>query len=325
MELHQALENIKRVKPTFAEEEIHCIREHKDEAIPVLLRHVQDIVDNPDKYHAPYEECDDSIEFDDEECDDPIEFDDPLYALFLLAEFRVNDALESFLKILKFDEKTAELLLGDTITSDCGRLIASVADTKDIDRIKLVIENGTINPYHRLAALRALITMYFTGAYSKEELFSYLGYVLNLASESDYNDEATFISFLVSYCHTVEAKEHFPFILELYEKDMIDRIIIESEDFIEGIYNRERDPVFEEKVRSRKYSLIHDTIKEMHWWYCFQQKEEPHGKQPQLSSDVSSKSKPVASKKVGRNDPCPCGSGKKYKKCCLNNEKPSEA
>ena len=22
---------------------------------------------------------------------------------------------------------------------------------------------------------------------------------------------------------------------------------------------------------------------------------------------------------VGRNDPCPCGSGKKYKKCCLNN------
>ena len=22
--------------------------------------------------------------------------------------------------------------------------------------------------------------------------------------------------------------------------------------------------------------------------------------------------------KVGRNDPCPCGSGKKFKKCCLN-------
>ncbi len=23
---------------------------------------------------------------------------------------------------------------------------------------------------------------------------------------------------------------------------------------------------------------------------------------------------------VGRNDPCPCGSGKKFKKCCLNSE-----
>jgi len=23
---------------------------------------------------------------------------------------------------------------------------------------------------------------------------------------------------------------------------------------------------------------------------------------------------------IGRNDPCPCGSGKKYKKCCLGRE-----
>ncbi len=29
---------------------------------------------------------------------------------------------------------------------------------------------------------------------------------------------------------------------------------------------------------------------------------------------------PVTSKKVGRNDPCPCGSGKKYKKCCGANQ-----
>jgi len=24
----------------------------------------------------------------------------------------------------------------------------------------------------------------------------------------------------------------------------------------------------------------------------------------------------IKNKKVGRNDPCPCGSGKKYKRCC---------
>jgi len=27
---------------------------------------------------------------------------------------------------------------------------------------------------------------------------------------------------------------------------------------------------------------------------------------------------PAKSEKVGRNDPCPCGSGKKYKHCCMN-------
>lgn len=27
--------------------------------------------------------------------------------------------------------------------------------------------------------------------------------------------------------------------------------------------------------------------------------------------------------KTGRNDPCPCGSGKKYKACCMQNKKPT--
>ena len=35
-----------------------------------------------------------------------------------------------------------------------------------------------------------------------------------------------------------------------------------------------------------------------------------------MGGDNSVKKQPVKSDKVGRNDPCPCGSGKKYKKCC---------
>lgn len=38
--------------------------------------------------------------------------------------------------------------------------------------------------------------------------------------------------------------------------------------------------------------------------------------------DAEEKKQPVVKgKKVGRNDPCPCGSGKKYKKCCGANIK----
>ena len=39
--------------------------------------------------------------------------------------------------------------------------------------------------------------------------------------------------------------------------------------------------------------------------------------------DGTDSKKPVTKKaeeKVGRNDPCPCGSGKKYKNCCLGKE-----
>ena len=36
----------------------------------------------------------------------------------------------------------------------------------------------------------------------------------------------------------------------------------------------------------------------------------------QLADIKPSAPQPEKQKKIGRNDPCPCGSGKKYKRCC---------
>lgn len=46
------------------------------------------------------------------------------------------------------------------------------------------------------------------------------------------------------------------------------------------------------------------------------------GLEPDEPEDISDLEKaldpsvPIQSEKIGRNDPCSCGSGKKYKKCC---------
>jgi uncharacterized protein YecA (UPF0149 family) len=45
---------------------------------------------------------------------------------------------------------------------------------------------------------------------------------------------------------------------------------------------------------------------------------ENNGHTPNEIRRLSNLNKPK--KKIGRNDPCPCGSGKKYKKCCMNKE-----
>ncbi|MGB4437809.1 MAG: SEC-C metal-binding domain-containing protein, partial [Sedimentibacter sp.] len=39
-------------------------------------------------------------------------------------------------------------------------------------------------------------------------------------------------------------------------------------------------------------------------------------KRKQIKKDYNRSKIVVNGEKVGRNDPCPCGSGKKYKKCC---------
>ena len=56
--------------------------------------------------------------------------------------------------------------------------------------------------------------------------------------------------------------------------------------------------------------------------YALDQRLMMHGHEPvyfpEESDEIEEEERaaPAASDKVGRNDPCPCGSGKKYKKCC---------
>ena len=40
----------------------------------------------------------------------------------------------------------------------------------------------------------------------------------------------------------------------------------------------------------------------------------------ELYKEQKSSTTIVKDKKIGRNDPCPCGSGKKYKYCCGRNK-----
>ena len=47
----------------------------------------------------------------------------------------------------------------------------------------------------------------------------------------------------------------------------------------------------------------------------FHKIEKPHLKPLPEKEFINTKQ---SNKKIGRNEPCPCGSGKKYKKCCLN-------
>ena len=47
-------------------------------------------------------------------------------------------------------------------------------------------------------------------------------------------------------------------------------------------------------------------------------KKSKASKKPEAKKKAGKKAKPEV--KVGRNDPCPCGSGKKYKKCCGRNK-----
>ena len=70
-------------------------------------------------------------------------------------------------------------------------------------------------------------------------------------------------------------------------------------------------------VKTKKRLKEVTSIFEKHGWEYTAEVEK--GK-PEDIADLEQLMNPVqplvAEKKVGRNDPCPCGSGKKHKKCC---------
>ncbi len=84
------------------------------------------------------------------------------------------------------------------------------------------------------------------------------------------------------------------------------------------LYRMEGFDMFDQMIAS----IREDTARLM-LTVQIRQKEEPKREQvakpTATSADGTDRPRTVrktAAQKVGRNDPCPCGSGKKYKKCC---------
>ena len=91
----------------------------------------------------------------------------------------------------------------------------------------------------------------------------------------------------------------------------------------EGINLRaygQRDPLIEYKFEAYDaYQMMERSIKEDVVRYLFRVRlvSQPQERTMVAGREEEGPRQPVkADKKVGRNDPCPCGSGKKYKKCC---------
>ncbi len=87
-------------------------------------------------------------------------------------------------------------------------------------------------------------------------------------------------------------------------------------------YNMEGYAMFEQMIDNiREVSLsayLHLSVEK-------KPKQAPAAGQPKRLAGQGPAHKPVTvQKKVGRNDPCPCGSGKKYKNCCMNRDQGGE-
>ena len=105
-----------------------------------------------------------------------------------------------------------------------------------------------------------------------------------------------------------------------FDRGFIDRHLLGFDEFEQDLKHGIERPGEPWRLGDDEYKIFGDTVEELSGWHCFaEQDSEDRDEWRQLEELDHILSEPHRNpfKGIGRNDPCPCGSGKKFKKCCL--------
>jgi len=112
---------------------------------------------------------------------------------------------------------------------------------------------------------------------------------------------------LASDAADIEALAVFPELRRAYDEGLVDSQFMAPEE-LEEAESAPRGRMLE-AMRTRR-PPIDDVAAATSWWPALGEGEDED------TAIVEPQEPYRAPQNVGRNDPCPCGSGKKYKKCC---------
>jgi hypothetical protein len=281
MEITDILHEFEKVTGRFARAAVEAALARREEITPQLLRIMEETVDR-------------AVQLDAEgDCMAH------LYAMFLLAQFRETRAYPLVVRFASLPGDLLDSLCGDFITEDLGQVLASLCGG-DLAGIQSLIENEATDQWVRGAALSSLVTLVAAGQKSRDEIVSYFAGLFRgkLARQWSHVWDA-----LVSCASDLCPAELLDDIERAYEEGLVDPGYIGFDD-VKRDLAMGKDQLLARLADNPHRRLVDDTIAEMGWWACFREN--------------SRKSSPSvrATPKIGRNERCPCGSGKKYKKCC---------
>ena len=220
---------------------------------------------------------------------------------------------------LALDGEAVETVLGDGITITLKQILISTYDG-NLDTLKGLIEAAEADEYIRTAALAALAYLTATGRIARDETQAYL---LRLYDTLQPQQESFVWSGWVLAIALLGLEELSDVVHQAFERGLIEPMVMGYDDFRRDLERTLADP---ERMAGFHYDRIgplEDAIGELSGWYAFsdaaQQDQARRTTRPGHGHLAYADTPPPfvdPFKGVGRNDPCPCGSGKKFKSCC---------
>lgn len=267
-----------------------------------------------------------------------------LHALLLLGELNSESSLPLVLHLLRQGEEFLDYWYGDLLTTVAGLSLSRIARNQ-LDTLKQFLREPDNFLHARLSVTEAIKRIGIQHPERRKEVESMYGELFQFVLDHLENDriiDSDLISFWIWDCLDLQLKELSPLIEELYRNRLVLPTICGTWDEVSRELRASASPAAprpEETVFDVYNSLNSgedvDVSKEVNDLF---DKMSDHRKMKDMymgrgglldelppvntfsgrydDDHDTSRGEEVA-EKTGRNDPCPCGSGKKYKKCCL--------
>lgn len=259
----------------------------------------------------------------------------PVHAIFLLGELEAIESLPVVDKFLMQSEEFLEFWLGDLITEDLWEPIYKIAKS-DITQLFSLIKTSGIYVFAKSSHKEALMQYLLLNpieidvlAPKYKELFSFLiarGKKSNPVE--NWGDAAEDVSLFALDIVSSRLTIFEPDLEEIVKSNLFEEYYPEDWEEVKKRLHSPKEYDTKILTITERYQaicdtwsgynkLINDTIGANFWNVPSARNVERDNRlqpKPLYRSDTPYvKDTP----KVGRNEPCLCGSGKKYKKCCL--------
>lgn len=235
----------------------------------------------------------------------------PLHCIFILGKMQSAEAAAQLVKVLKHPRIHQLDNLWDWVAGYWPSLFENKIAYAS-EALSEIVNDLELNLYQRYDALECLL--FYAQTQSPETLNKTIDETVQLIESIDITDDARYL--FANLLLDFPRQRHKPQLEKMVQQqkqygDGTKHFDMES---IESAYVRGDNPEWLRFSDPWKFYDLEEIIKRQYRW----QQEEMDFDQYNHDDDHATDTYIRETPKVGRNDPCPCGSGKKYKKCCLH-------
>lgn len=243
-----------------------------------------------------------------------------LFFIFhMLGDYREKSAYRALARLLAIDDPDIDVVLGDGVTETSHRVMAAVFDG-DPAPLHEIIESEHADENVRARMFETLAMLVLRGELDRARVAKYL--LDSFATLRPQRENFVWHGWQ-SAIAMLGLAEFSPLVKKAFKRRFIGPSVTRFEHFQTDLKRARANPEAPRGPDDREFTLFGDTIAELSTWHGFSQEYRDQQERREAKSLAARGTEAARTARnpfrgVGRNDPCPCGSGKKFKKCCLN-------